>query len=25
VAVEWAIAGLILRYLHIKFPLANPE
>jgi len=25
VAVEWAIVGLILRYLHIKFPLANPE
>ena len=25
VALEWAIAGLILRYLHIKFPLANPE
>ena len=25
VALEWAIAGLILRYLHIKFPLAKPE
>jgi len=21
VAVEWAIAGLVLRYLHLKFPL----